>query len=188
MKERTLVLLKPDIILRGITGEIIMRFEKAGLKITAMKMLIAERESLQKHYFKDDEWLAEKGEMRKKNKAYPQGSDPKEAGREIVNGLVNDMMISPIIAMILEGNNAVNTVRKLTGPTNIEDAAPGTIRGDYSHDTFSLSDELDRPLLTIIHASDSVETAETEISLWFTSDEIFEYTRCDENVHYRQGK
>lgn len=188
MKEKTLVVLKPDCVARGIVGEIIARFEKVGLKIVATKMLFAKKEQLEEHYYKDDKWLVEKGRGMIKNKGYPENYDPKKAGQEIVDGLVKDMMILPVIAMVLEGHNAVNVVRKICGPTNVEEAQPGTIRGDYSHDTYSLANVSDRPILTIIHASGDLDDAKKEIDIWFRPEEILDYERPDDKIHYRKGE
>ncbi len=186
INEQTLVLLKPDAILRGLTGEIINRFERVGLKIAAIKMLQATEEQLSEHYYKDDEWLIEKGKKIIQNKNYSQDYDPKTAGQEIVNGLVKDMQLSPIIALVLEGHNAVNVVRKICGPTNVEEALPGTIRGDYSHDTFSLANVSDRPIITVIHASGDLEDAKKEIGIWFGPEEIHSYEKADSPIHYRK--
>ncbi len=186
MEEQTLILLKPDVLARGITGEIITRFEKVGLKPVAMKMLAATKEQLEEHYYKDDEWLIRKGESIIKNKGYPVDYDKKKAGREIVDGLISDMMIYPIVAMILEGHNAVSVVRKIVGPTNIEEAQPGTIRGDYSHDTYGLANVSNRPIITIIHSSDTKEGAENEIKIWFKKEEIHTWKKIDEDLIYRK--
>jgi len=186
--EKTLVLIKPDGILRGITGEIISRFERVGMKISAIKMIQAKKETLEKHYFKNDEWLTEKGELFKKKLGLPDDTDPIPVGKEIVNGLILDMQVSPIIAVVLEGHNAVMTVKRLTGPTNIDDAMPGTIRGDYSHDTFDLANKPNRPNLTIIHATDDPTESEKEIDFWFSPDEIHSYKKPEEDVHYRTIK
>jgi len=186
MNERTLVLIKPDAILRGIVGEIIHRFEKVGMKLVGLKMIQAERETLEKHYFKDEKWLKEKGELFKKKLGLPEDSDPIEAGKTIVEGLIKDMQFSPIIALVLEGHNAVHTVKRLTGPTNIDEAMPGTIRGDFSHDTFGLANKSGRPNLTIIHATDNINEAQKEIDFWFSPDELHSYTKPEESVHYRK--
>jgi len=183
--EYTLVLIKPDGILRGITGEIISRFERVGLKISAIKMIRASRETLEKHYYKNDEWLTKKGELFKEKLNLPKETDPISVGREIVEGLIQDMQVSPIIALVLEGHNAVMTVKRLTGPTNIDEAMPGTIRGDYSHDTFTLANKSNRPNLTIIHATDNPNEAGKEIDFWFSPDEIHSYKKPDDEVHYR---
>ncbi|MAG78427.1 nucleoside-diphosphate kinase [archaeon] len=188
MIEKTLVIIKPDAIQRGIVGEITQRFEKVGLKLAAMKMLFATKEQLEEHYYKDDEWLMEKGKGIIKNKNYPKDYDPKKAGKEIVDALVDDMRLSPVIALILEGHNAINVVRKIAGPTNIEQALPGTIRGDYSHDTYGLANVSDRPIITIIHASGDKPDAEKEIKIWFPNNEIFDYEKMDAAWHYRKKK
>lgn len=184
--EQTLVLLKPDTVLRGITGEIISRFEKVGMKIVGLKMIQASRETLEKHYYKDEEWLRKKGELFKKKLGLPEDADPVPVGKKIQQGLVKDMQCAPIIAMVLEGHNAIATIRRLAGPTNIDEATPGTIRGDYSHDTFGLANESGRPNLTIIHATDDVAEAQKEIDFWFSPDEIHTYTKPEESVHYRK--
>ncbi len=186
MEEQTLVLIKPDAVLRGIVGEIIQRFEKVGMKIVAIKMLQAPREALEKHYFKDEKWLKEKGELYKKKLSLPAKTDPITLGKNLVEGLIEDMQFSPIIAIILEGHNAVHTIKRLTGPTNIDDALPGTIRGDYSHDTFQLANKSNRPNLTIIHATDDPKESQKEIDFWFSPDEIHKYTKPEEQVHYRK--
>lgn len=183
--ERTLVLLKPDTVLRGLVGEILHRFERVGLKIVAMKMIQAQRETLEKHYFKDETWLREKGELYKKKMNMPADTDPIAIGKNIVEGLVKDMQTSPIVAVVLEGHNATYTVKRLTGPTNIDDAAPGTIRGDYSHDTFELANKSNRPNLTIVHATDNPNESQKEIDYWFSPDEIHDYKKPEESVHYR---
>ena len=187
MIEQTLVLVKPDGVLRGIVGEIISRFEKVGMKIAAIKMIQAQRETLEKHYFKDEKWLLEKGTLYQKKLNLPD-EDPIKLGKEIVEGLIKDMQVSPIVAVVLEGHNAVKTVKRLTGPTNIDDAAPGTIRGDFSHDTFELANKSNRPNLTIIHATDNPAESEKEINFWFSPDEIHSYKKPEEEVHYRKRK
>lgn len=186
--ERTLVLLKPDVVARGLMGEIIQRFERVGMKISAIKMIQASRETLEKHYEKDEVWLREKGELYKKKLGMPEDTDPIPVGQNIVDGLIEDMQVSPIVAIILEGHNAVMTVKRLTGPTNIDEAAPGTIRGDYSHDTFELANKSNRPNLTMIHATDNPIEAQKEIDFWFSPDEIHSYTKPEEQVHYRVRK
>ncbi len=187
INEQTLVLLKTDAISRGLVGEILSRFERVGLKIVAIKMLAATKEQLEEHYFKDDEWLIKKGKGIIQNKGYPKDYDPKIAGKEIVDGLVEDMRLLPIIAIAIEGHNAVEVVKKITGPTNIREAPPGTIRGDYSHDTYELANTLDRPIITIIHASGAKNEAEHEIKIWFKPEEIHSYEKSDTKLHYRKG-
>jgi len=186
--EQTLVLIKPDGVQRGLIGEIIHRFEKVGMKIVGMKLIQAKKETLEKHYFKDESWCKEKGEMYKKKLCLPEDTDAIRVGKNLVESLIKDMQVSPIIAMVLEGHNAVMTVKRLTGPTNIDEAMPGTIRGDFSHDTFELANKSNRPNLTIIHATDNVKEAQKEIDFWFSPDEIYAYKKPEEDVHYRKGE
>lgn len=187
-KERTLVILKPDILARGLTGEIISRFEKLGLKIVAMKMMLADLDIAQEHYKKDDEWLLKKGKQIMQTLNITSDEDPKKYGKTIVDNLASDLRILPTVAIILEGHNAVKNVKKLVGPTNIEEAMPGTIRGDYSQDTYLLANTLNRPILTIIHCTDDPKESEREINLWFKKDEIHDWIKIDEPLLYREGK
>jgi len=188
INEQTLVILKPDAVSRGIMGDIISRFERVGLKIVAMKMLSATEEQLQEHYFKDDEWLIRKGKGIIENKGYPDDYDPKKAGSEIVTQLVDDMRLLPVVAMVIQGHKAVSVVKKLVGPTNVQEANPGTIRGDYSHDSYELANTSNRPIITIIHASGEVDEAKAEIKIWFKPQEIHDYKKIDTDLHYRKGK
>jgi len=183
--QQTLVLIKPDGVLRGIVGEILIRFERVGLKIVAIKMVQAQREVLEKHYAKDEAWMKTTGERYKKKSDLPENTDAVEIGRDIAEGLITDMQVSPIIAIVFEGHNAVMTVKRLTGPTNIDKAMPGTIRGDYSHDTFDLANRSNRPNITIIHATDNPEESQKEIDFWFSPNEIHSYKKPEETIHYR---
>lgn len=183
--QQTLVLIKPDGVLRGIVGEILRRFERVGLKIVAIKMVQAQKEVLEKHYAKNEEWMKKIGERYKKKLNLSEDTDVIRIGRDIVEGLITDMQISPIIAIVFEGHNAVMTVKRLTGPTNIDEAMPGTIRGDYSHDTFDLANRSNRPNITIIHATDDPKESQKEIDFWFSPDEIHSYKKPEETIHYR---
>ena len=186
INERSLVLLKPDAVCRGITGDIISRFERTGLKIVGMKMIFATDAQLEEHYFKDDEWLVRVGKGIIENKGYAKDHDPKAAGQEIVDSLVKDMKLSPIVAMAVEGVNAVRNVKRLVGPTDIQQAQPGTVRGDYSHDTYGLANVSDRPIITIAHCSGEVDEAQHELKIWFKDDELHTYDKVDSAMHYRK--
>ena len=188
MIEQTLVLIKPDGVLRGIIGEIIQRFERVGMKIVGLKMIQAKREVLEKHYAKDEKWMQEKGEMYKKKLNLPESTNAISVGQNLVESIIKDIQFSPIIAIVLEGHNSVKTVKRLTGPTNIDEATPGTIRGDFSHDTFQLANKSNRPNITIVHATDDINEAKKEIDFWFSPDEIHAYKKPDEEVHYRKGE
>jgi len=188
MKEKTLVLIKPDGVQRALIGEIIKRFETTGLKIIAMRMVYASKELAGKHYAEDEEWLRSVGE--KAAKAAQERGDklketPLEFGRKIRNQLMDYIAMSPIVALVLEGHNAVATVRKLIGSTSPEHAQPGTIRGDFSHESYVLADRKGRPIQNLIHASGTPKEAEREIKVWFTPNELHAYMRVDESLMYR---
>ncbi len=150
MVQRTFVLLKPDAVLRGLVGEIISRFEKKGMKIVAMKMVYIDEEHAGKHY-------------------------EEHKGKPFFDTLVGYLTSGPVVAMVIEGANAVDVVRKLIGSTEPASAPPGTIRGDYAHITFDRADSTGRPVTNLIHASDSEESAKREIELWFKPEEIHSY-------------
>jgi nucleoside-diphosphate kinase len=185
--ERTLVLLKPETLKRAISGRIISKFEDAGLKIVAMKMLVPDRKFAEAHYPLDKEWC--EGLWRKTKEAYEaQGRKlnitAMELGGKIRRNLVDHISGKPIIAIVLEGNEAVSSTRKLVGATSPEKADPSTIRGSFSIDSYSNADKKGRPVLNLVHASDSVKTAENEIKLWFKKNEIYEYKTANEEFIY----
>jgi len=190
MMEKTLVLIKPDAVQRGLIGEIITRFEKCGLKIVAMKMAYPDKEQAGNHYESDEEWLKIVGE-KSINSYKKKGIEVKETAREIGlkvrEQLMAFLLMSPIIALVIEGHNAVLHVRKIVGATSPSDAQLGTIRGDYSFDTYVLSDQSNRPIQNLIHASGTVEEAKREITIWFKKEEIYLWKRVDEDLLYRKG-
>ena len=189
--ERTLVLIKPDGVQRGLVGEILSRFERCGLKVIGMKMVYPNEKLAGEHYIADEEWLNTVGEKAKK--AYEkQGvtveKENRQIGLEIRDQLIDYLVMSPVVAFVLEGHNAVKHVRKIVGATSPGDAAPGTIRGDYSFDSYALADKSKRPIQNLIHASGEVHEAKREIGLWFTEEEIHDWKRVDEALLYRMGK
>lgn len=147
--ERTFVMIKPDGVQRRLVGKIIERFERAGLKIVAMKFIEVSKEMAEKHY-----------EIHK--------------GKPFYEGLIKYITSSPVVAMVIEGENVIERVRTLVGSTDPQKAMPGTIRGDFCQ-------HIGR---NIIHASDGEETAEKEIALWFSDDEIVDYSMDDERWVY----
>lgn len=152
--EQTLVILKPDTIQRGLVGEIITRFERAGLKIIAMKMVAPDELHFHKHYEGISNLISRWGE-------------------DIYNVTLSQMTETPVIVFVLEGIEAVSHVRKMVGTTDPKDSAPGTIRGDYTHVTRAYTNPIGATLPNILHASGNVEEAAKEIVLWFTKDEIY---------------
>lgn len=160
--ERTLIVFKPDSVQRGIVGEILTRFERAGLKVVGMKMLSPDVDHLHGHY----EGI---GQVKSRH------------GDAILNMTIEMMRRGPVIAAVLEGVEAVELVRKMVGPTEPKSAAPGTIRGDYSHMSYKHADELKIGVLNIIHASADPKEAEQEIGHWFSEAELFDYQASHES-------
>lgn len=190
-KEQTLVILKPDAVLRGVCGEIIARFEKVGLKIVAMRMVTVTKELAEKHYpLSREEWVKMMGEKTLENyqkygisaKERHGTEDTLKLGTMIRDWLIDYMQESPVLAMVLEGPHAVELVRKLCGHTLPLMSAPGTIRGDYAYDSSYLANKYARAIKNLMHASGNPEEAEYEIPLWFGKDQIFSYERVEEKV------
>jgi nucleoside-diphosphate kinase len=186
--EQTLVLIKPDGVQRGCIGEIIGRFERVGLKLTAMKMVHASHEDVDRHYALTEEWMRgvyekAKAKYEASGESFP-FSDHIAYGTEIKNGLVTFLKSAPIVAMVLEGEKAVSLVRKLVGSTEPASSAPGTIRGDLSQDTYALSNAQKRPIRNLIHASGTAEEAQNEINVWFTDVELHKYEHVNDRVQY----
>ncbi len=155
MIERTFVMLKPDSIQRQLTGRIIQRFEDAGLKIVGMKMQWIDEEFSKKHY-KD------------------------HVDKPFFKGLDEFVREGPVIAMVIEGINAIENVRRIVGSTEPKSAQPGTIRGDFAHVSYSYADEKGKAVKNLIHASGNKEDAEYEINLWFKPEEIHSYKTVHE--------
>jgi nucleoside-diphosphate kinase len=186
--EKTLVLIKPDGVQRGLVGEIISRFERVGLKLVAMKMVHASSEDVDRHYALTEEWMMAvytkaKAKYEAEGKPFP-FVDHKAYGGDIKNGLVTFLKSAPIVALVMEGEMAVSLVRKLVGATEPASSAPGTIRGDLSHDTYALSNGQNRPLRNLIHASGNLEEANNEMKIWFTDDELYKYEHVNDRVQY----
>jgi nucleoside-diphosphate kinase len=186
-QERTLVILKPDAVQRSLMGEIVKRFEQVGLKFTAMKMLVPTDEQLERHYNKDDEWFLSKGERivnDLKAHGLPVEKEPIEYGRDIIKLMVKYMTAAPVLAMIVEGNAAIAVATKLGGSTEPATSDVGTIRGDYTIDSYPHASFENRGVRNLIHCSDSVEEAEREIALWFDESEIMDYVTAQERIMY----
>ena len=159
--ERTLVILKPDAVQRGIVGEILQRFERVGLKIVGMKMVSPDQELFKQHYEGIGKLISRRGE-------------------ETYRYNLDYMMSGPIIAMCLEGIEAVALVRKILGSTEPKSAEMGTIRGDFSHMSFGHANSHGRPVPNLVHASSNLEEAKQEVALWFTEAETYDYEDLNE--------
>lgn len=163
MIEQTLVLIKPDGVQRGLIGEIIKRFEQRGLKIVALKLTHIDQDFAKKHYTED---IA------------------KRRGEKVRKFLLNYITEGPVVAMIIEGVNAIENVRKIVGPTESKSALPGTIRGDFSHVSYEYADKKQIPVKNLIHASADAKDAAVEKSLWFSLEELHEYKLSAESHFY----
>lgn len=189
MIERSLVLIKPDGVQRSLIGEIIGRFERCGLKIIGMKMVHATEDQAGTHYADDEEWLLSVG--KKASEAAKKRGDevtetPLEIGNRVRNQLLAYITMSPSVALCIEGHNAVAKIRQIVGSTSPHDSPPGTIRGDFSIDSYKLADNSGRPVQNLIHASGTVDEAEREIKIWFKEEELHVWKRVDEPLLYRK--
>ena len=183
--------MKPDAVKRGIVGEILHRFERAGLKMVAVKLVQADGELAKKHYPDSEEWKLIVGQ-RTIDECNQYGidlmqnmgtMDPLKVG-EIVKEWNEDFLKSgPVLAIVFEGVNAVERVRSLVGHTIPSKAMAGTIRGDFSLDSALAANRRGRTIYNLIHASGSAEEAENEIKLWFKDDEIVAYRRVHEDLY-----
>ncbi|MFH1561746.1 MAG: nucleoside-diphosphate kinase [Patescibacteria group bacterium] len=179
-QERTVVIVKPDGIRRGLAGEIISRFEKTGLKLVACKLLVVPPEMATKHYAYNEEWFLNIGnkilkfyEEHGKDVNEDLGTkDPMEIGKYALQKNVEYLTEGPVLAMIWQGPHAVEIVRKIIGSTYPQQAPPGTIRGDFGHYSASLANATKTPAYNLVHASGNVEEAEFEVKLWFKEKEI----------------
>jgi len=186
-KERTFVILKPDAVQRGLMGEIISRFERVGLKMIALKMVMATEQQCWDHYNKDEAWFLKKGANIIKNRqdlGMPVEKEALEYGKDIIRALVKFMTAGPIVPMIFEGNQAMGIVKKIVGGTEPLTSDVGTIRGDFTLDSYELSSYDDRAVRNLIHCSDQTEEAEREIKIWFDDSEIIGYRLVAEGIIY----
>lgn len=158
-REKTLVLIKPDGVERGLVGEVLRRFENRGLKIVGLKLVKADKNFLGKHYRED---IAQK------------------YGEKVRNGLINYMSSGPVVAIVLEGVEAIRIVRAMCGHTYPSEAMPGTIRGDFCHMSKEYINSNEITDRNIVHASADEADAKIELKLWFKPSELIEYKRVDE--------
>ena len=159
--EKTLIVFKPDAVQRGIVGEILTRFERVGLKIVATKMIAPTKDHYHRHYEEIGKMITRRGQ-------------------EKFDITLEMMVQGPVIAMVLEGVEAVELVRKLVGTTEPKSALPGTIRGDFSHMSFGYADGESKGIPNLIHASGDREEAEQEIDHWFSDEELYNYALLNE--------
>ncbi len=187
-KEKTLVIIKPDGLQRSLVGEIIKRYERTGLKLIGLKMIVPNEEMIEKHYTLDPEWRRLTGE--KNIKSYkekgikPPTEDPFKATEFILECLKRYMTSGPVMAMVWQGAHAVAIVRKVTGKTEPLMSDVGTIRGDFVLDSYEMSDIGKRSVRNLVHSSGSVKEAEDEIKHWFKDGELVNYRLIQEQILY----
>ena len=188
IKERTLIIIKPDGIQRSLVGEVIHRYERVGLKLVGVKMLIPTEKQIEEHYTLDPNWRRVTGEKTiasyKKKGQEPPSEDPLAITAVILKNLKRYMTSGPVLAMVWQGAHAVELVRKLAGGTEPLTSDVGTIRGDFVIDSYRLSDGDDRAVRNILHASGTVDEAEMEIKHWFNEEEIYKYRLVSEQILY----
>jgi nucleoside-diphosphate kinase len=186
--EKTLIIIKPDGVQRNLIGEIISRFERAGLKLVAMKMMTANVEMVKKHYTLDPEWMRLVGEKSIKGLLdkgiEPISRDPMVIAESVIDRLSKYLTSGPIIPMVLQGGHAVSVVRKIVGSTEPVMSDVGTIRGDFVLDSYQMAMDDERCVRNLIHASGTVDEAVNEINLWFTEGEIMDYVLANESIIY----
>jgi len=191
-EEKTVLLIKPDGVKRGLIGDIIARLEQRGLKIIALKMIKATEEKARGHYPGTDQWMIGMGNKTLENyKTYNQDpkkeigvDDPLIIGKKIYDWNVSYLTSGPMIAMLVEGIHAIDMVRKIIGNTLPSKADMGTVRGDYSVDSPTLANKNKRAIRNIVHASGDPDEALHEIKYWFSENDIHSYERSDDDIMF----
>lgn len=186
--ERTLVVIKPDGVQRSLIGEIVQRFERTGLKLIGLKMVVPQADFVRKHYTLDPEWVTNVGnksiEGLKQKGVSPESDDPEVMGNKVLESLVSYLTCGPVVAMVWQGAHAPAIVRKIVGGTEPLSSDVGTIRGDFVIDSYPAADVAKRAVRNLVHASGSVEEANNEIAHWFSDEELINYRLVGEQILY----
>jgi nucleoside-diphosphate kinase len=191
-EDKTVLIIKPDGVKRGLIGEIISRIEMRGLKIIALEMFMATKEHIDGHYPKEDEWMIKIGEKTKKNyadygydiKAELGTDDLLEIGKLVRSWLISYMTSGPMVKMVVKGIHAIEMVRKIVGPTLPSQAEMGTIRGDFSVDDSTAANRDKRAIRNLVHASGNQKEADHELLFWFAPEEITDYKRAEDDIMF----
>lgn len=188
-KERSLVIIKPDGVQRSLIGEIIGRYERVGFKLVAMKMVVPSIEKAREHYMVGgEEWLETVG--KKASAAYERKGEKspyatyRENGLAVLESNAKYLSAGPVVAMVWEGSKSIGIIRKITGGTEPMSSDVGTIRGDFTLDSYGLADADQRSVRNLIHASGNEEEAEKEIAIWFSKKELIAYNHIQEMILY----
>lgn len=187
-QEKSLVIIKPDGVQRSLIGEVIKRLERVGLKLVALKFQIPTMDQAKQHYTIDPNWIEKTGNksitaLEKSGKDIS-GLQPVEVGSELLSCLQRYLSSGPVVIMVWQGAHAVDVIRKLVGGTEPRTSDVGTIRGDFVHDSYEISDIEKRSVRNVVHASGNVEEAEKEIQVWFKPEEIISYRLVAEEILY----
>lgn len=188
IQEKSLVIIKPDGVQRSLIGDIVKRLEQVGLKLIALKFEIPTKEKAKQHYTIDPAWVEKAGnKARKSLEEYGEdvsNVEPIELGNKILGQLQKYMSSGPVVIMVWQGAHAVDVIRKLVGGTEPRTSDVGTIRGDFVHDSYEISNIEGRSVRNVVHASGTIEEAEKEIQTWFKSEEIISYRLVAEEILY----
>lgn len=188
IQEKSLIIIKPDGVQRSLIGEVIRRIEQVGFKLVALKFEIPTKDKVAAHYTIDPFWVVKTGEKalaaNKKRGEDVTGIDPLLHGGTILHKLQNYITSGPVVVMVWQGAHVVEVVRKLVGGTEPKSSDVGTIRGDFVHDSYEISNIENRSVKNVLHASSSVEDAEKEIMVWFKPEEILSYRLIAEEILY----
>jgi len=190
-EEKTVLIIKPDGVKRGLIGEIISRVEKRGLKVIALEMIQANKEQVNDHYPKDEKWIKRLGEKTLKNfsdyglNVKELGSDDAmEIGKMVRGWLIDYLTSGPMVKMVVKGIHAIAMVRKLVGQSMPSAAEMGTIRGDFSVDDATAANQDKRAIHNIVHASETPEEVAHEIAFWFAAEDVYDYKRAEEDIMF----
>lgn len=191
-EEKTVLIIKPDGVKRGLVGEILSRIEKRGLKIIALQMLWATKKQIDEHYPKEMAWIKRLGEKTLKNyedygidpKKELGTDDPLKIGETVRSWLIDYMTSGPIVKVVVKGIHAIDMVRKIVGASMPAQAEMGTIRGDFSVDDATAANRDKRAIHNIVHASENEKEAEHELRFWFAPEEIHDYKRAEEDIMF----
>lgn len=189
-KQRTFVMLKPDAVQRSLIGEMIRRIERTGLKLVGLKLTVCDEKRLLEHYSKNDVWYLKKGlgiveGMKSRGEAITR--EPIEYGKDIVRALVKFMMVGPVVQMVWEGNEAMVVIKKIAGTTEPSTSDVGTLRGDFTIDSYNLANKDNRAARNLIHITDpadGIEEANREIAIWFQESELLTYRLLVDEMLY----
>jgi nucleoside-diphosphate kinase len=186
--EKTFVIIKPDGVQRSLIGEIINRYERLGLKLVGIKLVVPTADLARKHYTLDPEWIRKVGEKsilgyESKGLKSP-SSNPIEVGEGVLKRLMRYLVSGPVVAMVWQGVHAVSIVRKITGSTEPLTSDVGSIRGDFVIDSYQSADMEDRAIRNVVHASGTPDEAKQEIDLWFKPEEILKYRLIEQEMMY----